>query len=152
MKKIISFWFIFLLAIVSAEAAKGPRKYYLSQERVTGSQALTACADGFHMASLWEIFQTTLLKYDTTRGLTFSDSGYGPPTGFGWIRTGYVNNGQASVPGQDNCLTWTSAANSDFGTITRPSFTWNAPATTTDPWESSVATCDGELGVWCVED
>lgn len=152
MKKIISFWFIFLLAIVSAEAAKGPRKYYLSQERVTGSHALTACADGFHMASLWEIFQTTLLKYDTARGLTFDDSGSGPPEAFGWIRTGYFSQVQTSNPGQDNCLTWTSSANSDNGTATRPNIFWNGPATTTSPWDSGVAPCNALLEVWCVED
>jgi hypothetical protein len=51
MKTIVSFWILFLLTIVSAASAK-ERKFYLTQGTFTGSQALTACAVGYHMASL----------------------------------------------------------------------------------------------------
>jgi hypothetical protein len=70
MKRIVFFWIVFLLTIVSAEAAKEPRSFYLTQSLFTGSDALSACADGYHMASLWEVFDTTGLKYNTTLGAT----------------------------------------------------------------------------------
>ena len=76
-----------------------PRKFYLTKtEDYTGSQALSACASGYHMASLWEIFDTSNLRYDTALGASSTDSGSGPPVavyfglghfeGDGWIRTG----------------------------------------------------------------
>jgi len=58
------------------------RKCYLTQNLKNGSQALTACVEKFHMASLWEIFNTSNLGYDTSRGFTQVDSGSGPPAGF----------------------------------------------------------------------
>jgi hypothetical protein len=73
------------------------KSYYLTQTTHNGSQPLTACAAGYHMASLWEIFDTSNLKYDTALGAVSNDSGSGPPTvvivaghilNAGWIRTG----------------------------------------------------------------
>jgi hypothetical protein len=89
MKKIVSFWIVFLLSIVSAEAAQQQRSFYLTQTLFTGAQALTACAKGYHMASLWEIFDVSNLKYNKTLGFsfTFSHSGSGPAGGIReWIR------------------------------------------------------------------
>jgi hypothetical protein len=90
--------FVFLLTIVSAEAAKGPRKFYLTQDKFNGSEALTACAEGYHMASLWDIFDISNLNYDTTLGLTYDDSGSAPPSDNGWIRTGVPSNGGFEIP------------------------------------------------------
>jgi hypothetical protein len=145
-----------LLIIVSAEAAKGPRKFYLTQDQLTGSQALTACADGYHMASLFEIFDFSNMKYDTTLGLqfTFQDSVSGPPTGVrGWIRTNYASSGQAQIAGQDNCFTWTSNSSSDYGTAALLNSHWAIPPVTSmDPWLSSLVTCDTSHLVWCIQD
>src|SRR5215207_4149301 len=71
------------------------KSFYLTQTLHNGSQALTACAEGYHMASLWEIFDTSNLRYDTQLGHTSPDSGFGPPTAVGsrgWIRTGSENS------------------------------------------------------------
>jgi hypothetical protein len=80
------------------------RSFYITQTTHTGSQALTACAEGYHMASLWEIFDTSNLKYDTVLGLTQDDSGFGPPSQIGgWIRTGRFAStvGPAGAPNCD---------------------------------------------------
>ena len=72
-------------------ADAGTKKFYLTQSGANGSQALTACDGGYHMASIWEILDPSNLKYDTNRGRTLGDSGSGPPSlgaGVGWIRTG----------------------------------------------------------------
>lgn len=67
----------------------GPRKFYLTQDGFAGDQALSACAEGYHMASLWEIFNTSDLRYDTTLGFTQEDSGSAPPSNRnGWVRMG----------------------------------------------------------------
>jgi hypothetical protein len=53
----------FLETPVSAGSKKkGAKKYYQSHSGFTGSQASTACEKGFHMASLWEIFNTSNLQ------------------------------------------------------------------------------------------
>ena len=68
------------------------KSYYVTKTSHDGSEALTACAEGYHMASLWEIFDTSNLRYDTQLGATAQDSGLGPPSisglSEGWIRTG----------------------------------------------------------------
>jgi len=64
------------------------------QTTFDGAHALTACVLGFHMASLWEIFNVSVLEYDTSLGATMDDSGSGPPADvLGWIRTGFNSNG-----------------------------------------------------------
>jgi hypothetical protein len=69
-------------------ASTVPRKYYMTRDRYDGAHALTACAAGYHMASLWEIHETSNLRYDTELGLTRGDSGCGPPNSFsGWSGT-----------------------------------------------------------------
>ena len=153
MKKIVFCWIMFLLTIVSAEAAKGPRKFYLTRGVFTGSQALTACASGYHMASLREIFDTSDFKYDTTLGITSDDSGSGAPDGLGWIRTGYVSTGQDQIPGQDNCFAWTSNSSSDYGSVVGLAPIWNLPVTNVvDPWFGAVSICSSQNRVWCVQD
>jgi hypothetical protein len=87
------------------------RSYYLTQNLFTGANALTACEPGFHMASLWEIFDTSNLQYDTTRGYTRADSGNGPPQNdddLGWVRTGNIAGSGFTRPGLANCSAWTS--------------------------------------------
>ena len=54
------------------------RSFYLTQTEHTGSQALTACAEDYHMASLWEILDPSNLRYNTELGYTRADSGSGP--------------------------------------------------------------------------
>src|SRR5437899_259888 len=66
------------------------RSFYLTKATHKGFAGETACALGYHMASLWEIHEPSNLSYNTTLGLTGKDTGQGPPSGLsGWIRTGY---------------------------------------------------------------
>ena len=103
-----AFALVSLIILVTASAALMPfvsrgqvkplkhhprRSFYLTQTGYNGSQALTACAEGYHMASFREIRDTSNLSYDTQLGFTQDDFGLGPPGGFaGWIRTGYDAN------------------------------------------------------------
>jgi hypothetical protein len=146
-----------LKAQVVSLANKGQRKFYLTKPFThTGAQTLSACAAGYHMASLWEIHDPTNLRYDTELGFTESDSGFGPPTHGGWIRTGGVANTVGGA-GVGNCNAWTSANGADFGTIVflandwaTPLFGW--PVTVVDPWVAQANTCDFPSRVWCVQD
>jgi hypothetical protein len=153
MKKIVSFWILFLLTVVSAEAAKQPRSFYLTEDGFTGAQASTACADGYHMASLWEIFNPSNLEYDTTLGLTSDDSGFGPPTTFyGWIRTGFSSNADGLHAGVVNCFTWTSDSSLDLGSMVRLMPFWGSPQSLIDPWDGFISVCSTARNVWCVQD
>lgn len=131
----------------------GNRAFYLTQTSHNGSQALTACADGYHMASFWEIRDTSNWRYETQLGFTRDDSGLGPPTGFaGWIRTGSDANEVPTV-GLGNCQVWTSATGTDFGTTVRPPAIWNsADVTVIVPWEAFTFPCDSTVRVWCAQD
>ena len=108
------------------------------------------------MASLWEIFDPTILKYDTTLGRTNPDSGQGPPTaigalGGGWIRTGFLIAG-SHTPGIGNCRLWNDPAATDEGTIAILNADWDFPATNISPWQATIALCTDVKSVWCVED
>jgi hypothetical protein len=131
---------------------KGPREFYLTRDRYLGDQALTACAKGYHMASLYEILDPTDLRYNTELGLTTGDSGFGPPTepfAFGWIRTGFFGNG-SPAPGASNCDAWTSRM--DQGTAAGLTRVWNSPAQAASPWTPSESSCSALQHVWCVQD
>jgi hypothetical protein len=153
MKKIISFWILFLLAVASEAAPKPSRSFYITKHTFTGSQALTACANGYHMASLWEIFDVSNLRYDTTLGQTKDDSGSGPPIMDGWIRTGLDKSGTSGIVGFDNCLAWSTDKSTQEGTTVGLNFFWSSPPSTTiDPWVGLLFTCDFLKPVWCVQD
>ena len=130
------------------------RSYFLTTNRFDGSEALRGCASGFHMASIWEIFDTSNLSYNTTLGLTREDSGSGPPSGVdGWIRTGVdaLDLGISAV-GQSNCIAWTSSLSNRQGTLVMLEFQWVAEPSTVAPWNGSTSTCDTLQHVWCVQD
>jgi hypothetical protein len=134
----------------NAPPHRAGRKFYLTQTVHDGSQALTACADGYHMASFWEISDPSNLRYNINLGATLPDSGLGPPNQPGWIRTG----GSADiddVPGQGNCLSWTSTAGGHAGTSVQFSLSWADPAQQASPWRSQAPFCDVPQRVWCVE-
>ena len=148
----------FCLTIGNVSAAlAGKRKFYLTtgSPGVAGNQVLTACASGYHTASLWEILDPSNLEYDTKRGVTKEDAGSGPPAGSdgdGWIRTGNFSN-TGPTPGQANCGNWTSASPSDFGTIVRLQDTWNSGTLyPINPWVPDTKICSSPEGVWCVSD
>ena len=142
-----------LQAQLASLANKGPRKFYLTKTDMhNGAQALSACAEGYHMASLWEIHDPSNLQYDTELGFTLDDSGFGPPADLGWIRTGVTANGN-STPGLGNCRAWTSANPGDYGSTVRLYSTWAATSVTVvSPWVAEVRPCDQEAFGWCVQD
>ena len=131
---------------------RDPRKsYYLTQTTHNGSQALTACASGYHMASLYEIIDPSNLKYDTQLGFTYADSGTGPATNVaGSIRTGSGSNG-FNTPGFGNCYAWTSASNADYGTVVILDFSWLDNASLISPWRAATRDCSFAGHVWCVQ-
>ena len=145
-----------LVVFQPADAAAKIRKFYVTEDSHTGGTALLACDQGFHMASIWEILDVSNLKYDTGRGLTSSDSGFGPPTEIsGWIRTGFSSDfGNPGPAGRVNCDGWTSSEPSDDGTHVRlESELDSAPASVIDPWSAAIQSCDESISihVWCVE-
>ncbi len=131
-----------------------PRRYYLTQGGVFGGEALTACAAGFHMASLWEIADPTSLKYDTALGQVRADSGQGPPTvavaDWGWIRTGFDSD-SSGTPGKANCEAWTDSASLALGTRAGLAESWNDAPTAVSPWTVDTRSCLDTVRVWCVE-
>jgi hypothetical protein len=67
-----------LQAQVASLANKGRRKFYVTPTLHDGAHALSACATGYHMASLWEIHDTSNLTYDTDLGVTQDIRAYAP--------------------------------------------------------------------------
>jgi hypothetical protein len=131
-----------------------PGRYYLTPDKYDGAGALTACTDGYHMASLWEVVDVSNLTYDTILGVTTADSGDGPPTDdppeyIGWIRTGEGSN-TGSVPGQANCAAWTSNGGPDNGTAVRLPTDWSSPASDIGIWDVGYTSCSTTRRVWCV--
>lgn len=134
-------------------APRGRRRFYVTDNSLffDGANALTACVDGFHMASLWEIWDTSNLVYDTRFGHTLDDSGKGPPAGNffagGWVRTGMAGGSGSS------CFAWTENTNFDNGTVASVITFWNSLSTErSDPWDSETRPCSQANRVWCVED
>jgi hypothetical protein len=129
----------------------GMRQYYLTTSTPNGAGASTACADGYHMASLWEILDTSNLKYNTTLGVARDDSGQGLPTDLaGWVRTGY-DSSNISTPGMGNCNAWSSSDVSDYGTRAWLEEDWTL-AQEVHVWQVGNTTCNWPSLVWCVED
>jgi len=141
------------------------RRYYLSTATATGLHATETCLAGFHMASLFEILDPTVLRYaHGPSAQSGPDAGQGPPAAFGgWIRTGWFQASTDYAPsGQPNCNAWASETASHWGTYV--SLTDVFDRYTGDdggpddnvlrlgPWIGSVSGCDIARRVWCVED
>jgi len=128
-----------------------PRQYYITLSTYSGATAKSACDAGYHMASLWEILDTTRLRYDTSLGYTQADSGQGPPAYSGWVRTGY-NSGTSGSPGTSNCDAWTSNSSSDIGSSALLAADWTAGGGDVHVWSSGTTLCSLAKRVWCVAD
>jgi hypothetical protein len=142
-------------------AAIGTRRFYLTTTVHNGAQASTACAKGYHFASIWEIVDPSALEYNTSLGRVGPDSGNGPPTqstGFmysivarGWVRTGYTSS-TAGTPGRGNCAAWSSSSSSHSGTVANLPSDWMGGEQDAGVWNADVAACDTFIRVWCVQD
>ncbi len=148
--------------MVSAPTMLGTRRsYYVTRTRYPATDAPTACATGYHFASIWEIADPSSLRYNTELGLGSPDSGMGPPTAIrffqglipvsGWVRTGYGTSGTEPA-GTANCLGWSSNYDSDFGTVANLPSNWTGGAQDIGVWNTQVLTCDASKWVWCVQD
>src|ERR1700730_13209074 len=142
------------------------RGYYLTKNTITGSKVLTACASGYHFASIWEILNTSDLHYNTTLGRTNANSGNGPPAvatnttnadaPVGWIRTGGPSD-------PNTCINWTSSNGADTGSGGALYVTGSGGSQVSPVWVIddgggvTPISCDGTLGtplsigVWCVQ-
>ena len=130
-------------------ACRNRRRFYLSKTDRTGATAPSACAHGFHMASLPELIASGSLAYDPVLGKTAIDSGAGMPIGLlflGWARTG-------SVSSATSCNAYTST--SGTGKAAFPTLL-ETPDVSTDiveiQWRTVSANCTNTDPVWCVED
>ena len=135
------------------------RRFYLSTGTSLGADALAQCTTGFHMASLWEIYDPSALFYDTSLGRSADDSGSGPPAGYdgrGRVRTGGASR-TTIIAGNGNCDSWTSSSSSHAGAVVfLVSNWWDSvanPEYLTLPWGSdNDDLCSAPRPVWCIED
>ncbi|HZO51549.1 MAG TPA: hypothetical protein VFB63_02475 [Bryobacteraceae bacterium] len=134
--------------------------FYLTRTTHNGSQARSACATGYHMASLWEIFDPSNHKYDHVLGLSGPDTGAGPPTydghigdSLGWIRTGSLAQVESGRPGRVHCGGWTRSDAVLNGTaVGLIGSDWTTPGTAISPWHAMQVPCNSYVAVWCVAD
>ncbi len=130
------------------------RHAYLTELTYYPDDTLEACGPGYHMASLWEILDTSnwVYDYDHPAAHVQEDSGYGPPSHwYGWIRTGYWSSGDP-VTGTGNCQNWTSRSSDDKGTLVRLSRWWEAAPGEISTWFAYPCSCNEVVAVWCVAD
>jgi hypothetical protein len=100
---------------------------------------------------LWEITDPSQLKYNTDLGYMLGDSGQGPPSANGWVRTGYSSS-TSSTAGRGNCAAWTSSSISYQGTRATLPNDWTGGYEEIHVWDVSTLSCNANLGVWCVAD
>ena len=140
---------------LAVSASAGGKKYFLTIEELPTTQVPDACGKGYHVASLFEIFHFTSLRYETKRGLTREASGKGPPANiFGWIQTGGDDVGGLgpSTAGLVNCGGFSSIQAMEFGTVVALSSDWNGEPTAVSPWIASAISCSTSRRVWCKQD
>jgi hypothetical protein len=137
-------------------AATNMRQYYLTTTSHDGAEAdgtdgngAGVCASGYHFASLWEILDPSNLEYNSDLGRTRDDSGAGPPSYDGWVRTGYSSNNGATA-GQANCEAWSNNT-SGYGTRARVTSDWTGTKHM-HVWFVGTTGCGSTRYVWCVED
>lgn len=150
----------------TSKAAALLRRFFLSKQTVTGGKAPALCAatGGFHMASITEVWNVSLLQYDVTLGYTAGDSGLGPPAGVkGWIRTGYGANA-CIVNNTCNCMGYTSDSPQQNGSMVSlvpwanisPDGNLQSQIWQGQPNDNGNlhygAKCNGQNRVWCIED
>jgi hypothetical protein len=129
---------------------RGTQRFYLTKTTFDGGQALNACSEGYHMASMWEIHDVSHLEYDTIRGHDVGDGGSGPPTGlFSWVRTGAPAANSGPIGGS-NCNAWAPGMTDGSGTFARLEDTWGFDVA--HSWSSGGGSCGDARPVWCVED
>jgi hypothetical protein len=134
-------------------SSSGMRRYYRTSDSFRPTEVFTACAAGYHFASIWEILDPSNLEYNSILGDYQADSGYGPLSGRrGWVQTGYNSSGSSGLAGQDNCQAWTSNDGGYYGTSVELEHSWVGGTQEVGTWDVGLDTCDTRVPVWCVED
>lgn len=140
--------------VAAVAASGGGGSFYLTDANYTTDQPLTACASGYHMASLWEILDVSNATYAYSHPAAHvkTDSGNGPPSGwYGWVRTGWASS-DSSTTGTGNCLNWSSIDLSDYGVAVRLATAWETAPGDISTWDATSFTCNFNGPVWCVSD
>jgi hypothetical protein len=128
------------------------KRFYVTPTTFSGDQAdnFGNCTSGFHFASIWEIREPSLMRYDTLRGQTLADSGQGAPAVEGWIRTGTAASTLPGLPaGRADCNAWSDP--SLEGSSARPAQDWSGVSERIGFWETAATLCTESLPIWCVE-
>jgi hypothetical protein len=134
--------------------ARAGRHVYLTADTYLPNAARSACASGYHMASLWEIMDVSSVIYDyaLAQAARRDDSGHGPPSYMaGWVRTGYDSSSSSTV-GTGNCSNWSSVDAAHRGTAAYLSREWETAASQADLWKLGAYTCSIATWVWCAGD
>lgn len=131
------------------------RNFYLTYTDWSGSLALSenVCLDGYHMASAWEILDTSNLHY-YRHGNSYvqADSGHGPPSNIsGWVRTG-VDGDTSNTPGSANCNNWSEEGGGQYGTTLWLPSNWANNPHELHFWEAQASLCSEDHYVWCIQD
>lgn len=127
------------------------RKFYISKVPVQGGGASSSCSSGYHMASMWELWNPSFLEYNSTLGETASDAGSGAPNSYtGWVRTGNFSS-SVDPAGTANCSAYTSNSGSAKGTVITLRTNWTT-SNTVGAWDAASIACNLAARVWCVED
>jgi len=129
-------------------SARGTRRFYLTSQGANGSQALSACVAGFHMAAFWELQDLSALEYAPHLGRTGFDTGKGAPNDPGWARTGVANNAASSI----SCNVWTTTSGTgQWVALVEPTSAAGSGSNIA-PWVKGTTACSTSFPVWCVED
>jgi hypothetical protein len=153
---------LFLVIICAAvvvclpRVASAQKLYYVTKNTYPANKALSACAPGFHMASIAELANPSALHYYYNYSQAYimsAGQGQGPPTGRdGWIYSSqYVPH--SGHPFQD-CREWTSNSSNDSG-----NYAWfnvmypyaTMPEAVMLLLQTTTAPCDNIIPVWCVQ-
>ena len=125
------------------------RRIYLTQGNHAGNAVLTACALGFHPASINDVQDAGQFQYDTTLGRTGNTVHLGPPYHSGWVTHDLDNS--------DNCNGFTNGLATTSGVIAEvqavPLAIFSGGVHPPEAPSIKLSNCDDtRWGVWCVED
>ena len=116
-----------------------PKKYYLTETYHQGDTVRTACAEGYHLASI-----TQMRHVDELVPLVSEDY-----TGNGWIHMP-VHNPKVRL-----CRDWSSVYEEDFGfklDLYDPAYNFPGDGVNEISMRKDSIPCNTELHVWCIED
>ncbi len=133
-------------------STRGARLFYITPAQVPANQASSACAAGFHFASITELRTAGNLEYAEVLGYHFSEAGIsaGPASVAALARSGEPGASSSQVA----CSDWTSTSNADKAPLLFAPFysTVSSGATLPHEWVASLAGCGDPFRVWCIAD